>query len=577
MSQAAITPTPRTHTHPVLHLLGLLLSGFAALLCFWAGMSIPSYFRSISPLVLEAAAVGTDGPELLARDQISRGEPGLALAFVEVMNDDQQAAAAELRSEADALIERHPQYRWSGGPAPFYEQFLKQAELLREDRPAVLPTLLPAANRARLLSFLEATSNQTVLRLLESREWSGWQAFYPVYTASGQPLDAAILAAALLEQSGAFPPPLRRALESDLAAADEGGSGALMRVEAVYAALLGLGRHASWNQLDALIRTAQTREDLLFMGDAVQGENADRWPLLLAAALMSDDTTRLRSYLQQHQENGWRALEVALPMGTGALQALLDYSKPLYHPPAFWDALPVQLRASQHFFKGLAEGMPRASLALRGFCFALCGFFLVGWLRGLLLGPQRRGAHSRMLWQLDRLIGASIVMILLWVAIEPGLLDFAPNEEGVIEIQLAKILPTADSSAPSKKDDQMIDQVTIIVLLLFLVLQLFVFVFGLLKLSEIRRQPVPASTKLRLLDNEENLFDLGLYVGLGGTVGSLILVVLNLVDASLMAAYASTLFGIIFVGALKVGYLRPFRRALILEATSTPEPESSQP
>ena len=67
------------------------------------------------------------------------------------------------------------------------------------------------------------------------------------------------------------------------------------------------------------------------------------------------------------------------------------------------------------------------------------------------------------------------------------------------------------------------------------------------------------------MDNEENLFDLGLYVGLGGTVLSLILVVLNIVDASLMAAYASTLFGIIFVAILKVGFVRPSRRKLILE------------
>ena len=47
-------------------------------------------------------------------------------------------------------------------------------------------------------------------------------------------------------------------------------------------------------------------------------------------------------------------------------------------------------------------------------------------------------------------------------------------------------------------------------------------------------------------------------------MASLTLVVLNIVDASLMAAYASTLFGIIFVAILKIGFLRPFRRRLIL-------------
>ena len=63
---------------------------------------------------------------------------------------------------------------------------------------------------------------------------------------------------------------------------------------------------------------------------------------------------------------------------------------------------------------------------------------------------------------------------------------------------------------------------------------------------------------MRLLENEDQLFDFGLYVGLGGTVLSLILVAVGIVEASLMAAYASTLFGIIFVALLKVLHLRPY-------------------
>jgi hypothetical protein len=111
----------------------------------------------------------------------------------------------------------------------------------------------------------------------------------------------------------------------------------------------------------------------------------------------------------------------------------------------------------------------------------------------------------------------------------------------------------------------MLDQVTIIVLVLFFCLQLVVYVFGLIKIYEIRGQNFAPEIKLRLLENEENLFDLGLYVGLGGTVAALILLALDIVQASLIAAYASTLFGIIFVAILKVMHLRPFRRRLILE------------
>jgi hypothetical protein len=93
-----------------------------------------------------------------------------------------------------------------------------------------------------------------------------------------------------------------------------------------------------------------------------------------------------------------------------------------------------------------------------------------------------------------------------------------------------------------------------------------IYSFCLIKIKEVGKQPLSPDMKLKLLDNEENLFDFGLYVGLGGTVLSLILVAVGIVEASLMAAYASTLFGILFTAILKVMHLRPYRRQLILSA-----------
>jgi O-antigen/teichoic acid export membrane protein len=83
--------------------------------------------------------------------------------------------------------------------------------------------------------------------------------------------------------------------------------------------------------------------------------------------------------------------------------------------------------------------------------------------------------------------------------------------------------------------------------------------------AEIRRQFVSSELKLRLLDNEEHMFDAGLYVGLGGTVLSLVILALGVVKPGLMAAYSSTLFGILFVAILKICHVRPYRRQLILE------------
>ena len=93
------------------------------------------------------------------------------------------------------------------------------------------------------------------------------------------------------------------------------------------------------------------------------------------------------------------------------------------------------------------------------------------------------------------------------------------------------------------------------------------------KLAEIRRQRVPPRIKLRLLDNEDHLFDAGLYLGFVGTIISLILVSLGVIKPSLMAAYSSTSFGIIFVSIFKIFNLRPVRRNLVLESeAATPEP-----
>jgi hypothetical protein len=84
---------------------------------------------------------------------------------------------------------------------------------------------------------------------------------------------------------------------------------------------------------------------------------------------------------------------------------------------------------------------------------------------------------------------------------------------------------------------------------------------------------VPPRIKLKLLENEEHLFDAGLYLGFAGTIISLILVSLGVVQFSLMAAYSSTSFGIIYVAAFKIFYLRIARRRMLLEAEAMgPEP-----
>lgn len=544
-----------------------LFLAFAALAL---GMCIPSTFRSVSPLVLEAA--GKDTPTLLdqAESQLQAGRPGLASPLMQAWSQTtRQAIPSGMSTQEQVLLEERPLYRWSGGPAPFYEQFLRQAPFLREDEPAVIPTLLPGANRRELAAFLSESPSRNVQLILKTRSLGGWQRFYPVYSTSGQPLEATILAAALLEQSSAIADGIRVPLLAATEKALEGDLPAIAELESFNISILTLGRRANWLQLQELLRQLEDREQLLMVAQSIQ-EDPDRLPVVISAILNLRSPDKLVHYLARHKERGWEGLQVALGMGQGALEALLQFDKPVYDPPAIWNALPESIRQSQNAFKGFAETWPVMAIGARALSFALCGFFLVAILRILIFKGQPRPDHQRrVLVNLDSLVGGVLVMMLVWILIEPGLLDFRPNEEGTLQIQLARIVPESLDSQPSTESTTMIDQVTILILLLFFVIQLLVFIFCLLKITEVKRQPHAAEVKLHLLENEENLFDLGLYVGLGGTVASLILVVLNIVDASLMAAYASTLFGIIFVALLKVGFLRPYRRVLILQKNNS--------
>lgn len=109
---------------------------------------------------------------------------------------------------------------------------------------------------------------------------------------------------------------------------------------------------------------------------------------------------------------------------------------------------------------------------------------------------------------------------------------------------------------------------SLLTLLLFFILQAAIYFACLSRLAETLRQNVPARVKLKLLENEEHLFDAGLYLGFVGTIVCLILVSLGVLQFSLMAAYSSTSFGIIFVSVLKIFKVRPARRRLLLEAES---------
>ena len=93
---------------------------------------------------------------------------------------------------------------------------------------------------------------------------------------------------------------------------------------------------------------------------------------------------------------------------------------------------------------------------------------------------------------------------------------------------------------------------------------------GIARLRRVRSQEVEAAVKLKLIDNEESLFDAPLYMGIAGSVLALVLRLTGFEGISLMASYASTLFGILFCFILKVMHVRPYKQQLILESAEYP-------
>jgi hypothetical protein len=200
-----------------------------------------------------------------------------------------------------------------------------------------------------------------------------------------------------------------------------------------------------------------------------------------------------------------------------------------------------------------------------GFLLALSVHYALPAASVLELPLQVRGFHLAR----EILFALGFLLVVLLLS-EPFLSQESQRVEFPFRLSLStvgKLVPAGAASAKSL----FMNQLSLLTLLLFFVLQGLIYIACLFKLAEIHRQRVPPRMKLKLLENEDHLFDAGLYLGFVGTIISLILVSLNIIQFSLMAAYSSTSFGIIFVSFFKIFHLRPARRKLLLEAENLPE------
>ena len=522
-----------------------------------AGIAVPVYLRGIAVPVIEYA--GQQGES--AQQQI------------EFWQQTARPAPATLLAQALSKEDARPEVDWSalplttrvaGGTSPVFENFLRQLNL-SEDTDPNLPVnqlLTRRSQRNTLLAILRNSPSPSVLSLLDGREVSGFLQLLPVQTPGGAALDSAALLAAMGSLANAWSRPMERQLVGLIQNARAQDLNAISQLENVYTALLSLGQRFSWAELEVILPAVHSPNELSQIARWFR-QHADQTPLIFGSITLYPELAPQIAYYNEFGADGFESIHRALPFGTAALRELFSQQKPIYETPA-WLATPdLDIFATLlEVHTSLAASNAEAAKGLKLLYLILGGAFLCS----ALLTFTHASSVQRTL-KLRTLRNGSVGLVIAvigWMLLEPALVERAKASSPPMSINFAELSPislTTQATMPNFP----VDQITLLILLTFFLIQVVIYTFCLIKLSEIRRRRESSNIKIKLLENEEVLFDAGLYVGLGGTVSALIFIALNIVEASLMAAYASTLFGIIFVAILKIFHVRPYRQKLILE------------
>ncbi len=529
------------------------LAVVAGLLLAFAAWSLPVNLKSVSPALLRVAGEGTPtlaqfGRQLVDSEKI--GPAALTLAAARAVGD---TGAPALEKDLAALSAHAPELVAWGGWDPFLDPLFNLHE--NKGRVASTPVLtffITEKARGTLRDYLSASRSLGVQALLRTREVSATGRFVPVGQPGGQPLDAVISLTALLYQGEHLAPPLQRDLrtlaETALAQKDLG------ELEPFFIDVLSLGKRLDWAQLGELLRRTETTKTV--------GEYAhlarvapDQLPVIYTAALFSGSADRVATYLITYGKAGLEDLRLALADGQGAVNQLLLWQVPVNRGAG----------AGLDTAATLVLLHPRLMIVLKYLGYVLGAFLLFRGLDRWIVAP---GAGSPSgLPHMKSGVLALLFASLLIVATEPFLLKAAPPSEFRFRLVLPVLLSTSTTSTPPHaKPTPTMDASTLISIGFFAALQIAMYVTCLLKIREVARTPLPPLVKLRLMENEENLFDGGLYVGIGGTATALVLQVLGVIEPNLLAAYSSNLFGITCVALVKIRHVRPYKRQLILES-----------
>lgn len=526
-------------------------------------MLLPANWKSIHPALLERAGQGTMSVSDLGLAAVAAHQTGVAsfaLTAAQVLQSDQ---AAKLRA---ALVAAQATSGGTGRDAYLDGVFRRSTNSASPSAEAMLPFLLIEANRTALREHLASSRSPGGRAILATRDLSTTVEFIPVNQPGGQPFEATILLAALLYEGERFAPTL--AQEIRLLAERTSATRLATEWESFCFDLLALGRRLDWTQLSELLRQVPNLKTLNDIAQLVQ-VMPDDFPLFYSAALLVQSPVRVAAYLLRFGKAGLADLSQALARGEGAVRLLVGQQMPV-GPARGW--VPGTLAA-------WTLKLPRAMLAIKGLLFLLAGlaFFLV-WRELSPVQPATRGGAGVRMIYFQRAVAAGALALLLLAAGEPLL--FKPLGSSEFRRQLKLPVLTNSPVQTSKKatvTKPSMELSTILSVLIFAALQVGVYSICLMKIREIEMSSGSPQLKLRLMENEENLFDSGLYIGIAGTATALVLQVIGIIKADLLAAYASNLFGIVCVALVKIRHVRAAKHRLILQSQAEAAPQPVLP
>jgi hypothetical protein len=527
-----------------------LVLGLGLLLTAWL---LPVNVKSLNTALLREAGRDTPTVAQFGRQLLDLDKPGpaeLALAAARKVGDPGvPTLAAAYENYAQNHRDMMPWGGWDVALEPLVA--VRNAASDTESQP-VLNFMVTQQARDNLRRYLAVSRLPGVQTLLKTADLTSTQRFVPARQPGGQPLDAVILLTAYLWQTERLSAGLQREVRGLAEAAV--ASGHMGELEDFYLDILTLGKRLNWIQLSELLRTTGN------LGTVGQFAHLSRvapehLPVIYTSALLTKSADGVANYLIAFGQPGAENLQLALSFGEGAVKQLVQRQAP------------VSSGGGREFEFGAGFVLRHPELALLAkYAAFLGGIFLI--LRAVDLRlfssveKTLRSAFPRMGGGLI----AAILTFIFFVFSEPFLLKAAPISEYRIKLAIPVIGNTAPATAATPLTPPTMDISTILSITAFAALQLGMYVICLLKISEISKQALSAATKLELMQNEENLFDGGLYIGIAGTATALVLQVLGLIDANLLAAYSSNLFGIVCVALVKIRHVRPYKRQLIVEA-----------